>query len=595
MTIPHHTEIRRAPTGRQDRYIPHMPVVVGDASQRRIKATVNTPDRDRYHTIIDPRGMRVVPGPIALLFNHDHRQPAGRITDIIRSDDAVEIEAVITSDTVWSHVRSGAVTGMSIGFSPDEWRAIEGDSDTLVCTSWELCEISLASVPANPQAVIQEIRSMPPMQPAPRVTDRTSQQPIDERALTTALSDALGTQPQPTARLVGQTSLARPAVHTMRAQPFNVGRVWASMLGDTHLDGMELEVTQELAKRAPPSTDRGGMRIPWSVFRGKHALATRQISTDPGSVGALSPTAYLAELLDDTATARRWGALLPRLGFREVTTSRESVDIPKRDSRLVASWGPKDTDAAASEWTADSDNVRPTYIKCTVTLQRSALKYPDPSALAITIEDIGDAIDDGADTGVLYGTGQNDQPTGLLTNVPGGNITNLNGQPASSQNLFDLKNMLITAWRMDQGDSSMRWLMNARSYDALRITSKKSGAPDNEWYSGITPFDTAEGLLLGIPAVQSGKVLVKANPANSYDIDLIYGRMGVVVWFAGGSIDTIIDTSTLSNRGAARISAFLDCHCVRRDPNIVYRLGNVLASPPTGNPLTERPPSRGGR
>ena len=165
------------------------------------------------------------------------------------------------------------------------------------------------------------------------------------------------------------------------------------MAGDGLLDGLEREVAVELEKRAGPAPTRG-IRIPSALFK-------RQISTDPGSVAALSPTQYVGQLLDDTSAARKWGSLLQRCGFVQFNSTRESVSIPKRDSRIQASWGPKDTDAQQSDWTTDDDVVSPRYVKSWVPINRSALKYADPSALQLTLSDLGDAIDDAADTGLF--------------------------------------------------------------------------------------------------------------------------------------------------------------------------------------------------
>jgi len=539
-------------------WAPHRPHIVS-TSERRIRAIANTPTLDRWGTIIRPEGMRIVPNsPVPLLYGH--REPAGRIIEIERTAGAIIFEAIVADDRAWNLVRTEQVTGISIGFIPEAWDF--DDDDTPVCRDWSLCEVSIVSVPANPEARITEVRSftqtpedhMPPFHPPARQEPR----PADPTAAAP--------------RLVASIPAAAPAVHTMRAKPFDVGRVWQSMVENRELDGLEGEVTRELEKRSDVPTR--GKRLPAALFK-------RAISTDPASIGALSPTQYLGQLLDDVAAVRKWGSLLPRLGFVSINTTRESVAIPKRDKRIVASWGPKDTEAVESDWTAKDDLVSPTYIKTTATIERSALRYGDPAALMLTLQDIGDAMDDGADTGLLYGTGLNDQPVGLLTNPI---ALDQAGGSVDSQLLMDFKNSFLTTWKADQADASTRWLMNPRSYDALRITSKKQGGAE-EWPTGIATFDAGEGVLFGIGVIQSGKVAMKPT-ANCYDISLIYGRMGVVCWFGGGSVDTIVDAMSLSTRGAVRISAFLDCNAKVRDPNIVYALTNVLARPPAaGAPL----------
>lgn len=575
---------RRAPSHeRRELWSPHMPVVVGDASEHRIRATVNTDRIDRYGTRILPAGMRIAEGPLALLFNHDARVPAGRIEQIERTHDRIVIDAVVTNAAVWEMVRSGTVTGTSVAFVPLSWDYDDGDDDVFVCRSWELTEVSICAVPANTDARITEIRSaagggrtmtddlmddvfggrnMPPY-PVPR-RDWSKSGQVD---------------PGPGAsgpRIVGTVPLASPAVHGGRAQRYDVARVLRTMVDGQRLDGMEGEVATELEQRAGPAPTRG-VRIPSAMFK-------RAVSTDPASIGALSPSQYVGQLLDDMSQARRWAPLLQRCGFVQFNSTRETVIIPKRNRAIVASWGPKDTEAAESDWTAIDDTVTPRYVKAWVPIERSALRYADPSALMMTLADLGDAIDSEADTGLLFGTGAGDQPTGLL--FAPGRVLDKAGDSATTEDFFDLKNTLMEQWRKDTPEG-LRWIMNSRNWDTLRVTSKKQVAAGagEEWPSGIAPFNTTEATLLDIGVIQSGKVRVLAAP-NTYNIYLVYGAMGVVVWFGGGSIDTIVDTASLSTRGAVRVSGFLDCHCTVRDPHVQHAMLNVLAAPPAaGAPL----------
>lgn len=543
---------RLAPSNEpRELWSPHRPQILS-TTQRRIRAIANTPTLDRWGTRILPEGMQVVPNsPVPLLFQH--REPAGRIEQIERTAGAIIFDAIVLDDRAWNLVRTEQVSGISIGFVPLEWD-FDRD-DTPICRAWQLGEISLVAVPANPEAKITEVRSW-------STTEEPAMPPLTPPARTE--------QPAAAPRLVQSIPAAAPAVHRNRAQPYDVGKALRAAAQTEVLDGLEAEVAKELEQRAAPAPTRG-VRIPAVLFK-------RTISTDPASIGALSPSQYLGQLLDDTSAARKWAPLLQRCGFVQINSERESVLIPKRDSRVRASWGGKDTEAAASEWTATDDTVVPRYVMATHTLERSALKYATPAALQLTLADLGDAIDGVADDGLLFGGGAGNVPNGLLS-VPGRTV-DLAGESVTTEELLDLKNTLMETWKQDL-PTGMRWIMNARNWDALRTTSRKTGAgADTEWAAGIAPFSTGDNVLFDIGVLQSGKVAMRGP--NQYDIYLTYSAMGVVVWFGGGSIDTYIDMSTLSTRGAARVSGFLNCNCVARDPQIVHMLANVLAAPPIG-------------
>jgi HK97 family phage prohead protease len=292
--------VRRAPSNeRREIWVPHLPTIVGDASQQRITATVNTDRIDRYGTRILPAGMRIAEGPLALLFNHDSRVPAGRIEQIERAHNSIVIEAVITDPRVWEMVRSGTVTGTSIGFQPLEWDF--DDDDAFVCRSWELAEVSICAVPANTEARITEIRSA--------AGGERSLSPAYVRDLASQLAEEVFRMPPYPAparpdpgpggpRLVGSVPLSAPSIHSGRAQRYDVGKVLRHLAGDQQLDGMEREIAVELERRAGPAPTRG-IRIPSAMFK-------RAVSTDPGSIQALSPSQYLGGLLDDLSQTRRW-------------------------------------------------------------------------------------------------------------------------------------------------------------------------------------------------------------------------------------------------------------------------------------------------
>ena len=593
--MPHHDRnltTRRAPPGdRLERWSPHVPVLVGDGSQRLIKATVNTATKDRWGTHVLPSGMTVRPGPLPLLFNHDLAHVAGRIIELQRSPDEVTMEAHISDDAVWRAIRAGEITATSIGLRPMRWSFADDEDGTPICELWELIEVSICSTPANPEARISEVRSltqrleqevfsMPPLQPRRPTADDPPPEPAGGL-------ETLSRAP----RLIESVPARAPAIHLNRAQPFNVARCWQTMIDGCEIDGFEGEVTKELARRAAGLPDRGGVRLPAALFK----PAGRAVSTDPGSIGALSPQAYLAHLLDDVSAARKWGNLLPRLGFREENMPREGASIPKRTGRVVASWGPKDTAAAESEWKADEDQIRPLYVKCTVPVERSALKYAIPAALGATIAEIADAMDSAADDGLLFGTGADDQPTGLLTRF--GAEIDLAGASLGRQQAQDFKNDFYDVWMTDPSSSELRWVMNHRSYDALKVTSRKQEpSAVDEWPQGMVGDEIGFGVLEGIGVITSGKMRrtnAAPDPATFNILLIRSGWMGVVAWFGNGSVDTVIDQYTLSNRGAVRISAFLDTNCVARDPHIVHALRNVLARPPApGAPRQLNPTPR---
>lgn len=103
------------------------------------------------------RGARV-----PILWQHDHSEPIGAIRKALETDEGLDVEGELVlalSNAKRAHAlaKSGAL-GMSIGFTIPEGGA-ETRSGVRFIKEIDLAEISLVSVPANPGAVVREVKS----------------------------------------------------------------------------------------------------------------------------------------------------------------------------------------------------------------------------------------------------------------------------------------------------------------------------------------------------------------------------------------------------------------------------------------------------
>lgn len=527
-------------------FIPHRPLLVGEGNERRIKATINTRDVDAHGTILDPAGMIPIARPLSLLAYHDNERPVGRIEFVDRRADSIVIEAVIGDLEIFELVRSGALSGVSVGF-----RVLEADwkADPPRITKWELVEVSIVPVPSNPGARIEEIRSM-----------QTS---------------SGGAVVPYTPRVVREFSASAPAIHHRGNPRFHLSSVLAAFIRDEPLRGFEAEAMRELANISDiPS--RQGMRVPAALFQQRSLhYGARAVSTDPGSAQALSPEAWMQSLLDDASAARRWSTLSNRLGFNVISSLEETIHIPKRLTRVKAGFIPKDTEAPVSPDPTWGENVLgPTYVAVTTPpIQRSALRYSNPAVDQIIVRDVSEALEDEIDNAVLWGDGTGILPLGLLTR-PAIDV-NRAGTPVTWPDLRQLKSFMIESWRLDDVGNSLRWTLHPTMVDLMRTTSVKDAPPAvvGEWNQGIIPLNVSESSILAIPMVQSGRHTprdlagVKVN-----DIHLIMGAMGIICYFGASGVDLIVNPFKYSTSGALEISAFVDLNCVSRDVNLTARI-----------------------
>lgn len=142
---------------------------VDDEDRRIITGIATTPEPDRQNDIIEPKGAEFKL-PIPLLFQHDARQPIGKVTKAKVTADGIEITAQIAKtdepgtlkarlDEAWQSIKLGLVGGLSIGFKPLEVARIEGSFGNRFLR-WEWVELSAVTIAANQQASIVDIKSI---------------------------------------------------------------------------------------------------------------------------------------------------------------------------------------------------------------------------------------------------------------------------------------------------------------------------------------------------------------------------------------------------------------------------------------------------
>lgn len=139
-----------------------------DDEQRIISGMATTPEPDRDGDIIDPMGVKFN-GSAPLLWMHRHDLPVGSVEFGKPTKDGVPFTARLPKVTqpiglasrieeAWQSVKSGIVRAVSVGFRPLEWSVIE-ETGGYRFTSIDLYELSLVSVPAQPNATITQVKA----------------------------------------------------------------------------------------------------------------------------------------------------------------------------------------------------------------------------------------------------------------------------------------------------------------------------------------------------------------------------------------------------------------------------------------------------
>lgn len=129
---------------------------LGSGEDRIIEGWASTPNEDRMGDVVVPEGARYQL-PLPLLFAHKHEEPVGSVISATVTRAGIRIRAKLTegvarAEEVWKLIKDGALQAVSIGFAPLKSTPLPNGG--LRFDEWDWHELSIVSVPANPDAKI---------------------------------------------------------------------------------------------------------------------------------------------------------------------------------------------------------------------------------------------------------------------------------------------------------------------------------------------------------------------------------------------------------------------------------------------------------
>ena len=157
MTISHvNRGIRRATSPVTTKFL-------GGVGDRQVRVVASDATPDRMGDVLDPAGCDLrnyYKNPIVLA-QHDSNQPIARCSDIaVRGGlvvATIEFPAAGIngrSDEYLALLKAGILGAVSVGFLPIAYKPRQGGG--FLFTEWEMLELSVVSVPANPSALVTE-------------------------------------------------------------------------------------------------------------------------------------------------------------------------------------------------------------------------------------------------------------------------------------------------------------------------------------------------------------------------------------------------------------------------------------------------------
>lgn len=138
-----------------------------DEDRREFTGIASTPEPDRINDVMIPKGAKFKL-PMAFLWQHDHRQPIGQITEAKVTDKGIEVKGVVKNvegpsqlkarlDEAWVSMKEGLVRGLSIGFRPIKYAFLEDGG--VEYSEWDWYELSAVTIPMNASGGITSVKS----------------------------------------------------------------------------------------------------------------------------------------------------------------------------------------------------------------------------------------------------------------------------------------------------------------------------------------------------------------------------------------------------------------------------------------------------
>lgn len=573
-----------------------------DPEQGIIRGIATTPKTDRDGDIVIPEGA-VFELPLPLLFNHDPNQPIGHVIEVTATKAGIEIVAKVAKDAtariseVWQLIKSGLVSGFSVGFRALDAEPIETG---FKFNKWQWLELSAVTIPANTEAAIQVVKSITnEVSPAMTISEQI-QQFQAKRTEVLAGMDALITkgatlsQDDDAKYQSAEAEIAAIDQHLDRLKAAEARQAKAAKpVGNVHVsvednapkgtDFVRYTKSLALAKGNPMQAVEiakaagYGNRVETVL---KAAIAAGS-TTDAGLSVLVENQLMTGEFIDLLRPATIVGKLS---GVRNVP---QNIRIPRATSGTSASWIGEGKAAPITNAAFGDLEVGSHKLGAIAVFTEELLRRSEPAAEILVRDDLLNAVVQAVDVAFI------DQANAGIAGVKPASIANgATSAAASGTTAAKVRDDVKAAYGVfvaaNQPIASGVWIMHPST--ALSLSMMVNATTGLREFPGVD-FVTG-GSFEGLPVVLSTNV--PGEPVGGYD--LILAVQNEILLAEGGlaidasreaslEMDTapVHDSKTptpaqlvsLWQTGAMAIKAIRGVTWTRRRPTAVYRISGA--------------------
>ena len=482
-------------------------------------------------------------GRAPLLMDHDPERQIGVIESVSLDGSARKLRATVRfgksalASEVYGDVADLIRGNVSIGYSIAKM-VKENDGRTYRATNWRPVEVSIVSIPADvsvgvgrsmetettSEAVVETSQITETMVEAKIAETETPKERKMENSATVATESRAYDAPIQaevglTQKEVRQFSFVR-AINAL-ANPQDK-RAWANA-------AFEREVSDAAQKTYGRSAQ--GIFVPNEVVHAKRDLTVGTASAGGNLVATDLLAASFIEMLRNRSVVQRAGATV-------LNGLVGNVAIPKQSGAATAYWVAESGAPTESQQTLAQVTMSPKTVGAYTDFSRKLMIQSSIDVESMVRRDLATVIALAIDAAALYGTGSNNQPTGIKL-VSGINTKDFAATNPTFAELVGMESEVAT----DNADiGTMTYLFNPAQRGALKTTEKSStSAGQFVWESG----NTVNGYRTEV-----------SNQVTAGDV--FFGNFAdLLIGFFSG-LDLMVDPYSNSTSGTMRVVALQD-------------------------------------
>lgn len=311
--------------------------------------------------------------------------------------------------------------------------------------------------------------------------------------------------------------------------------------------GFEREVSEAAAKAAGKSAR--GIFVPGEILR-----AQRDLNVGTASAGGnVVATDLMADAFIDLLRNR---SVVQRAGATVMNGLVGNVAIPKQTGAATAYWVAESGAPTESQQTVGQVTMTPKTVGAYTDFSRRLILQSSIDVENMVRNDLAQVIALAIDSAALYGTGSNNQPTGLKLQS-GINTKDFAAATPTFAELVAMESEVAS----DNADvGTMRYLINAAMRGSLKSTAKfGSGTEATIWEQGNTV---------------NGYGTEVSNQLQSGDV--FFGNFADLILGFWSGLDLMVDPYAGSTSGTVRVVALQDVDiAVRNAVSFCYGNGSI--------------------